>query len=325
MSVPSRVFVTREIPEATLALLAARLPEARVEVNREDRWLSHEEIAERARGAAALICTLVDPIDRELLEALAPELKVVATYAVGVDNIDLQAARDLDIRVTHTPDVLTEATAEVAVGLILACARRLVEGDRLTRAGHFRGWTPLLHRGFGVYGKTVGIIGAGRIGWRVASTMRRGFDCEILVHSTRRHRDWEEDLGAAFAPLDSVLERSDFVSLHCPLTDATRHLIDAAALERMKSTACLINTARGAIVDEAALVRALDGTRIAAAGLDVYEREPQLSAGLAALESVVVLPHIGSATHEARDAMGRLCAEAVIDVLSGREPPHALI
>jgi len=320
-----RIFVTREVPETAIAHLLESLPDARIEMNREDRWLGAEELVARGRGANALICTLVDRIDRSVLTALAPDLKVVAAFAVGIDNIDLEAAAELNVRVTNTPDVLTEATAEVAVGLILACSRRLVEGDRLTRAGRFAGWTPLFHRGHGVYGKTLGIIGAGRIGWRVAATMRRGFDCEILVHSTRRHRDWEDDLGAAFTPLDTLLERSDFVSLHCPLTDRTRHLIDATAISRMKPTACLVNTARGAVVDEIALVRALERGEIGAAGLDVYEDEPRLAPGLSALDNVVVLPHIGSATHEARDAMGRLCAEAVVDVLSGRDPVNAVV
>jgi glyoxylate reductase len=264
--------------------------------------------------------TLTDRIDRGLLEALAPPLRIVSTFAVGVDNIDLAAARSLGVRVAHTPGVLTEATAEIAVALLLACARRVVEGDRLTREGRFTGWTPLFHRGRGVYGKTVGVVGAGRIGRRVASSLRKGFDCEILVHP-----DWEADLQASFVSLDTLLARSDFVTLHCPLTPRTRHLIDARALSLMKPTAFLVNTSRGPVVDEAALVEALAAGRIAGAGLDVYEEEPRLAPGLAERENAVLLPHIGSATHEARDAMGRLAAEAIVDVLSGREPRHALV
>ena len=320
-----RVFISREIPGSALARLRDALPGAVIDVNPEDRVLAPHELCDRARGADALVCTLADRIDRGLLEALVPRLRVVATFAVGYENIDVDAARALGVRVTHTPGVLTDATAEIAVALVLACARRLVEGDRLTRAGGFRGWRPLLHRGHAVYGKTVGIIGAGRIGRRVADTLRHGFGCEILVHSRTAVPEWESALGARFVPLETLLAESDFVSLHCPLTPETHHLIDADALRHMKRTACLVNTARGPIVDEVALVSALAGGGIAAAGLDVYEREPELAEGLAELENVVLLPHIGSATQEARDAMGRLCAEAVIAVLSGAEPDHALV
>jgi glyoxylate reductase len=298
---------------------------ARVEVSREDRALRPEELLERARGCDALICTLADRIDRALLEALAPRLRVVATFAVGYENIDTVAARELGVRVTHTPGVLTDATAEIAVALLLGCARRLVEGDARTRTGRFRGFSPLERLGHGVYGKTVGVVGAGRIGRRVAETFRRGFDCEILVHSRSPRPEWGESLGARFVALDDLLEASDFVTLHCKLTDETHHLIDAAALRRMKPTACLVNTARGSVVDEDALVAALRSGGIAAAGLDVYESEPLLAEGLADLPNAVLLPHVGSATHETRDAMGRLCAEAVIAVLWGQEPENALV
>ena len=180
-----RVFISREIPEKALARIRHALPGVVLEMNSEERALAPQELCDRARAADALVCTLADRIDRELLEALTPRLRVVATFAVGYENIDLEAARAAGVRVTHTPGVLTDATAEIAVGLVLACARRLVEGDRLTRAGGFHGWKPLMHRGQAVYGKTVGIIGAGRIGRRVADTLRHGFGCEILVHSRR--------------------------------------------------------------------------------------------------------------------------------------------
>jgi glyoxylate reductase len=201
----------------------------------------------------------------------------------------------------------------------------MVEGDALTRAGAFKGWAPLLHRGYGVYGKTVGIVGAGRIGQRVAQTMRHGFECRILYQSRSDHPDWHQELDAERVELASLLEQSDTVSLHCPLTPETRHLIDAPALQRMKPTAVLVNTARGPIVDEAALVQALREQRIAAAGFDVYEDEPRLAPGLAELGNVVLLPHIGSATHETRDEMGRMCAQAVIAALSGNEPKHRVV
>jgi len=322
---PQRVFVTREIPESSLRRLAEGLPGARIDVHRGSDRLAPEALAQAARGATALVCTLADRIDAALLAALAPPLRVVATFAVGYENIDLDAARRLGVRVANTPGVLTDATAEVAVALALACARRIAEGDRIVRAGRFAGWSPLAHRGNAVYGSTVGIVGAGRIGFRVAATLRRGFDCEILVHSRTARPEWQRELGARFVPLAELVERSDIISLHCPLTRETHHLIDARALARMKRSAVLVNTARGAIVDEAALVAALRSGATAAAGLDVYEDEPRLAPGLAEQDNAVLLPHIGSATHAARDAMGRLCAEAVIAELSGRAAPNRLV
>lgn len=316
------VFITRAVPELTTALLGENLPGARIEVNPHDRNLNRAELIESAAGCDALICTLADDVDASLIEDLGPRLKVIATYAVGYNNIDLKAAKNRGIAVCNTPGVLTEATAEVAIGLMLACARRFVEGDKLTRQGLFTGWAPLLHRGHGVYGRKVGIIGAGRIGKRVAQTMKHGFGCEILYHSRTDHVDWENELGARLVELGELLEESDFVSLHCPLTETTRHMLDAPMLQRMKPTACLINTARGPVVDESALVQALRDKRIAGAGFDVYENEPALAPGLTELDNVVLLPHIGSATIETRDRMGRMCAEAVIAVLTGKDPQH---
>lgn len=316
--------MTRALPALVVRLLARELPGARIDVNEAERALSPDELRQRAQGCQALVCTLADRIDRPLLEALAPTLRVVATFAVGHENIDTRAARELGVRVANTPGVLSDATAEVAVALLLACARRVVEGDARTRSGRFRGFGPLQDLGCGVYGKTLGVVGAGRIGWRVARTLRLGFDCELLVHSRGVRPEWQRELGARFVPLETLLEASDFVSLHCPLTPQTRHLIDAAALARMKPSAILVNTSRGPVVDEDALVAALRSGGIAAAGLDVYEREPLLAEGLAGLPNAVLLPHVGSATRETRDAMGRLCAEAVIAVLGGREPAHAV-
>lgn len=316
------IYITRAVPDATLEVLRLELPGARIVVNPYDRNLTRTEILDSARGCDAMVCTLADPIDEALLRALAPKMRVVAQYAVGVNNIALDIARELGVVVCNTPDVLTDATAEIAVGLMLACARRLIEGDTLTRQGQFRGWAPLFHLGHGVYDKTVGVIGAGRIGRRVAHTMRRGFGCEIIYHARAPRPDWEAALQACFMPLDELLAVSDFVTLHCPLTPETRHLLDARRLALMKPTAVLVNTARGAVIDEKALVEALRARRIAAAGLDVYEREPGLEPGLSELPNVVLLPHIGSATHETRDEMGRMCARAVVAVLTGQEPRH---
>jgi len=318
---PRRIFATREIPG--LEHLVG-LPDTTLTVGD-----GSGALADTAQGAHALVCTLVDRVDRPLLEALTPPLGLVATYAVGYENIDVGAARALGVRVSHTPGVLTNATAEIAVALLLACARRLAEGDRLVRAGGFTGgFSPGFHLGRDVYGKTLGIVGAGRIGRRVAETLRRGFDCPLLVHSPQRRphwQDWERDLGAEFVPLPELLERADFVSLHCPQNDATRHLIDAPALARMKPTAILVNTARGPIVEEAALVQALVEGRIGGAGLDVFEHEPDVPQPLRSLDNVVLLPHIGSATHETRAAMGRLCVDSVIDFLAGRALSHRVV
>ncbi|MHC4841388.1 MAG: 2-hydroxyacid dehydrogenase [Planctomycetota bacterium] len=319
------VYVTRSIPKSAIGLLIEGIEEADIRVNTEERNLSYDEIADRAQGAEGIICTLADPMNAKLMEALGDKLKVIANYAVGYNNIDTAAARARGIAVTNTPDVLTKATAEIAVGLILDAARRITEGDRLTREGEFEGWAPLFHRGHGVYGKTVGIIGAGRIGHRVAATMRHGFGCNIVYHSRSTHAQWESEFGAKYMPLLELLEKSDIVSIHCPLTDKTKHLIDAKALTHMKPTSILVNTSRGAVIDEAALVAALTVGRLAGAGLDVFENEPALSEGLAELENVVMAPHIGSATMECREKMGRMCAHAVIEVLNGREPSHQVV
>ncbi len=293
--------------------------------NDEQRQLGPAELLDRLRGCDGVLCTLGDRLDAATLEAAAPTLRVIANYAVGVDNIDLEAAKRLGITVTNTPDVLTDATAEIAVGLMLATARRFASGDRMVREGRFDGWAPLLHRGQDVYGKCVGIIGAGRIGHRVAATMHHGFGCSILYHSRTARHDWESTLDARRAPLDDLLQRSDIVSIHCPLTPETHHLIDARRLALMAPHAILVNTARGAVIDEAALVDALREQRIAGAGLDVFENEPALAPGLATLDNVVLLPHIGSATHATRATMAELAAQSIVDLLSGKEPKHRVV
>jgi len=310
-----RVIVTRSMPDATIATLRHGISDLEIDRNEEDSPLSREDLTRRLAACDGLLCTLQDRIDAALLEsAQRGGLRVVANFAVGVDNIDLDAARRLGIVVTNTPDVLTDATAEVAVGLILACARRFLEGDRMVRAGEFKGWAPLLHRGHAVYGKTVAILGAGRIGKRVGETMRLGFGCRVIYHSRSEPVE-----------LDALLAEADFVSLHCPLTPETRHLLDRRRLSLLKPTAILVNTARGPVVDETALVELLGQRRFAGAGLDVFEREPELADGLAELPNVILLPHIGSATVETRDAMGRIAAQSIVDVLHGKEPAHRVV
>ena len=293
------VLISRRIvPGARRALEAAGI-----------RVLEGGDLRRRAARADGLLCMLSDRIDGPFLDA-CPRLRAVANYAVGHDNIDLKAAAARGVRVTNTPGVLTRSTAELAWTLILACARRVIEGDRMTRSGGFRGWDPLLLLGMELKGRTLGIVGPGRIG---AETARIGRAFGMRVVTTGRG-----------GGLSRLLGISDVVSLHVPLTPATRHLIDRSALARMKPGAILVNTARGPVIDEQALVRALRTGRIAAAGLDVYEREPALARGLARLPNVVLLPHLGSATREAREAMALRAAANLIAALEGRRPKDLL-
>ncbi len=278
--------------------------------------LSREELVAALYDADALICLLRDRIDADLLAA-APRLGIVANLAVGLDNVDVAACTLRGVAVTNTPDVLTEATADLTFALLLAAARRIPEGDALVRGGSWRGWEPGQLLGATVAGRTLGLVGFGRIG-RAVARRARGFDMKVLY--TAPHTRTTTD--AEFAALDRLLAESDFVSLHCPLTPATRHLIGAPQLATMKSTAILINTARGPCVDEAALADALARGVIAGAGLDVYEDEPHVHPALRALSRAVLLPHIGSATDHARSEMARLCAENVAAWLSGRRPPQ---
>jgi glyoxylate reductase len=309
------VFVTRPLPEPGVAPLAAAGFDVRT--NREDRPLSRTELLDGARDADAIVTTLSDRIDADLLDA-APRLKVVANYAVGFDNVDVAEARRRGVEVTTTPDVLSEATADLAWALLLAAARRLGEGERLVRAGEWKGPAPTQLLGQPVGGRTLGIVGMGAIG-RAVARRARGFSMPVVYFNRNRVPvEVEQELGARFVALDELLSTADYVSLHAPLNDQSRHLIDAAALARMKPTAVLVNTARGALVDEVELVRALRERTIAAAGLDVYEREPLLADGLAQLDNVVLSPHVGSATTDTRGAMVRLCIDNVVAVLAGR-------
>ena len=265
----------------------------------------------RLDGQQALLCLLTDRIDADFLSA-APGLRIVANMAVGTDNVDLEVAERLGVAVSNTPGVLTDATADLTFALLLAAARGLVHADRLVRAGGFTGWTPSLGVGLDVSGRTLGIVGAGRIGQAVARRAA-GFGMLVLLHSR-----------SGGTPLGELLERSDFVSLHVPLSEETHHLIGAAELARMKPTAVLVNTARGPIVDEAALVRALRERRLAAAALDVFEREPALEPGLAELPNVLLCPHLGSATINTRHRMAELAADNIIACAQGKPLPSGV-
>lgn len=279
-------------------------------------------LPEGARASVeAILCTITDRIDSALLDSF-PALRVVSIFGVGLDHVDLSAATARRILVCHTPGVLTEATADLAFGLCLDAARRITEGDRLVRAGRFHEWRPDFMLGAEVSGACLGIVGFGRIG-RALARRARGFGMKVIYASrSPAPREVERALGARRLGLGALLRRADIVSLHVPLRPDTHHLIDARALARMKPTAILVNTSRGAVVDEPALVRALRAGRIAGAGLDVYEREPRLARGLARLDNVVLAPHLGSATVSTRTAMGRLAVENLLCVLAGRRPPN---
>jgi len=264
-------------------------------------------LIQAARRSEALVTLLTDRVDRTVLEA-GKRLRIVANVAVGVDNIDVAAATRLGILVTNTPDVLTESTADLTWSLILAVARRVVEGDAFLRSGRFRGWDFDLLRGMELRGKTLGIVGAGRIG-RAVAARAKGFGMNVLTHSRTRG-----------VSLSRLLKASDVVSIHVPLSSSTHHLIGSRELRRMKRTAILINTARGPIVDEKALVSALKRKAIGGVGLDVYEREPKLEKGLLRLKNVVLLPHLGSATNETRRAMLDTAIRNVKEALAGRRP-----
>ena len=309
------VLITRPLPAPGASLLEAA--GFRVRMHLHDRPITSEELRDGVRDADALLCMLTDRIDAELLDA-APRLRVIANYAVGFDNIDVAEARRRGIEVTTTPDVLTEATADLTWALLLSAARQLGAGERMVRAGQWEGWAPDQLLGQPVAGRVLGIVGMGAIGQAVARRAH-GFAMPIRYHNRRRvDPAIEAALGAQYLPLDELLATSDFISLHAPRNDQSHRLIDAAALATMRPTAVLINTGRGALIDEVALVEALRQGRIAAAGLDVFEREPELAAGLTELDNVVLAPHLGSASTEARASMVRLCSENIIEVLGGR-------
>lgn len=334
-----RVLVTRRLPAPAINRLAEV---CNYHVGVEAGVLDHDSLLAGAREVDGLICLLTDVVDREVIEA-GTRLRVIANVAVGYNNIDVAAARKRGVYVTNTPDVLTEATANLTWALILAVTRRIVEADAFTRAGKFTGWDFDMLLGSGITGKTLGVVGYGRIG-RAVARRATGFGMQVIYcgrddiafrddphhNSIMLARQGQtsplnqsariDGLAARRVSFYQLLETADIVTLHVPLAAATRRLIDRAALARMKPAAYLINTARGPVVDESALVGALQERRISGAGLDVYENEPEISAPLLEMGNVVLLPHIGSATRETRTAMAMLAVENVIDVLSGRAP-----
>ena len=308
------MLVTKRLPSAALARLEAACD---VDLNDGETFLTHDELVARVRGKQGLIALLPDMVDRAVLEAGLPNLKVVSAVAVGINNIDVKTARELGVIVTNTPDVLTESTADLTWSLILGVMRRVTEGDRLVRRGGWKAWAFDFMLGTELRGKQLGIVGFGRIG-RAVAARAAAFGVRVAYLARRPGAPVTE--GAEPMPFDKLLATSDIVSLHCPLMPETRHLIDQTALARMKRSAYLINASRGPVVDEAALAWALKSRLIAGAGLDVYEDEPAVLPELLTLENVLLSPHLGSATSETRTAMADLAARNIVAVLSGQPP-----
>jgi glyoxylate reductase len=317
-----KVFITRKIPQTGLDLLKSKGIE--FEMSEFDRPLNRDELMEKIKGVDGILAQLVDKIDGEVMDAAGQHLKVIANYAVGYDNIKLQDAHDRNIMVTNTPDVLTDAVADHAMALMLAAARRISESDRFSRAGKYHGWQPFLLLGQDVFGKTLGIVGMGRIGGALAKRAAKGFGMKVLYHDQKANAELDAEIGSQNVSLGELLQKSDFVSLHVPLLPETKHLISTPQFELMKKTAILVNTARGPVVDEVALLNALKNQDIFAAGIDVWENEPQLTPGLTELENIVLTPHTASATVETRENMSKVAAENIIAALKGETPPNLL-
>ena len=310
-----KVYVSRRLPNTVMKLLGNI---CEYDCNDDDRLSTREELTSAFKNYAAVITMLNDNIDADLINQAGPDLKLIANYGVGFNNIDVKAANAKGIYVSNTPDVLTDATADLAWALIFATARRVVEGDNIVRTSKFE-WAPKYMLGYDITGKTIGIIGAGRIGANLGRKAALGFNMKVLYYG--RHNSLElEAVGGVRTGLEELLERSDFVSLHLPLTPETRHLIGADELSKMKPEGILINTSRGPVVDEKALADALSRHVIAGAGLDVYENEPDVTPELKKLDNVVLLPHIGTATFGTRKDMGVLVIKNIQAVFEGHEP-----
>ena len=314
-----QVYVSRRLPELAMKELGKVCS---YDVNPEDRPASREELINAFKNYSAVITMLNDNIDADLISHAGGSLKLIANYGVGFNNIDVKAANAKGIYVSNTPDVLTDATADLAWALLFAAARRVVEGDNIARNGSFY-WSPEYMLGYDITGRTLGIIGAGRIGSNFGKKAALGFGMNVLYYG--RHNSEELDaVGGKLVSLDELLSKSDYISLHVPLTPETKHMLGAAEFAKMKNTAILINTARGPVIDEEALAQALKNHTIAAAGLDVYEHEPEVTPALKELDNVVLMPHVGSATFDARTNMGLMDVRNIEAVLAGNIPPNVV-
>jgi glyoxylate reductase len=314
-----KVLITRQLPGDAVEKLKE---ECDLLCDPPSDQMPRNQLLELIPEADALICLLSETIDREVISR-APKLKVISNYAVGYNNIDVAFATERKIYVTNTPDVLTEATADLAWALLLAAARRVVEGDEMVRQNRFTGWAPDLLLGLDVAYKTLGVVGLGRIGLAVARRAK-GFGMRVLYWSKNRKEQWEEQFGLEYQPLDTLLQTADFVSLNVALTPETHHLIGEKEFSLMKNTAILVNTARGPVVDEAALAAALREKKIWAAGLDVYENEPEVHPDLLKLDNVILAPHVGSGTIDTRAKMAEMVVSNVLMALKGQRPTNAI-
>ena len=318
------MYITRKILDPAVPMLSK---ECKVSLNKKPKPPSRAEILKNVAGKDGILCMLSDRIDVQVMNAAGPNLRVISSYSTGFEHIDVKEATVRGIYVTYTADILAEATADLTFALILACARRIINADRYVRANRWKvGWSPDLMLGYNVHGTTLGIIGLGRIGAAVARRAK-GFNMKILYYNRSRNLQRESELGAAYAELDDLLAQSDFVSVHTSLNSTSRHMINKSKLSLMKKTAFLINTARGNVVNEADLARALKSNQIAGAALDVYENEPlSRTSPLLQMKNVVLLPHIGSATFQTRSKMAQVAAKNLLDVLAGKEPdPRFLV
>lgn len=318
-----KLLITREIPRAGIEILDD-YPEIEIDY-REGSPLKDEGLKKAVKGVDAIISVIPDKITKEIIEAAGPQLKLIANYAVGFDNIDIEAATKKGVYVSNTPGDLTESVAEFTLALMFAIAKGMVASDKYVREGKYKYWDPLIFMGPTLMGKTLGIVGLGRIGSYLAGIAHRGLEMEILYTNPDPKPEVEKELGARKVELDYLLQHSDFVSLNVPLTEETRHMIGHKEFEKMKPTAYLINTARGPVVNEAALYTALKESWIEGAAIDVYENEPDQYPGLTELENVILTPHIASATREARIQMATMAAHNVEDVLINEKPPRNLV
>ena len=320
-----KIYLTRKIPNIAESLLKEK--GYIVEINPDDRVLKKEELVDALKKGVydAVLCLLTDKIDAAVFDAAGKQCKIFANYAVGFDNIDLKAARDRDMMITNTPGVLSETVAEHTFALMLAIAHRISEGDRFSRAHKYKGWGPMLLLGTDLAGKTVGIVGLGRIGSLVAHHASRGFGAKIIYYDVKRNEQFEKDYSAKFyETIDKLLPDADFVSIHVPLLPETHHLMNAERFQLMKNSAYLINTSRGPIIDEFALAQVLKNGGIRGAAIDVFENEPEIEKQLLELENVILTPHIASATEETRSKMAEIAAKNIIEALEGRIPPNVV-
>ena len=318
-----KIFVTRPIPEIGVKMLRDKGYEVIINEAAKDRAATLDELKKGAEGVDAILSILTDKITTEVMDAGLPTLKIIANYAAGFDNIDVEAAKQKNIIVTNTPGVLTETVAEHTFALMMAIAHRIAEADRFTRVGKFTAWGPELFLGTDICRKTLGIIGLGRIGSRCALHATKGFGMKVLYYDPQPNPDLEKEFGAVYVEnIDELLPQCDFVSINVPLLESTRHLINEERLKKMKPSAYLINTSRGPVVDEKALVQALKNGVIKGAALDVFEFEPEITPELKELDNVVLTPHIASATIGTRSKMAELAATNIIEALEGRTPPN---